>query len=338
MKIRIFVGSGGVGKTSVAAATGLKSAIAGARCLVLTIDPAARLKTALSMGTAGEHRRVPLEGIEASGELWVVQLDTAASLEQLARRFATADQLKLILPNPIFHALGSLAGMQELMAIEVIGQAVRQKYDCVIVDTAPSRHALEFLDKPEFFVRLVTTPLVKLVGRTYNWWEKTGVSRLGRMGLDLYRQVEKLAGAQLTRDVLEFFSAFQGVAEGYARDTGKTLAALRDPKVTAFTIVSSPFKARADAAWFWQELHTRKFAVERLVVNRIWPELQLQQTGEAQALIEWYGGVSGAHRKAWDAVQRDFSAKIQRLLALPELPTDVDGLPALHRIAERLDG
>jgi anion-transporting ArsA/GET3 family ATPase len=330
MKIRIFVGSGGVGKTSVAAAAGLKSAIAGARCLVLTIDPAARLKTALSMGTAGEHRRVPLEGIAATGELWVAQLDTAASLQQMARRFATADQLKLILPNPIFHALSSLAGMQELMAIDVIGQAIRQKYDCVIVDTAPSRHALEFLDKPEFFVRMVTTPLVKLVGRTYSWWEKTGVSHL-------YRHVEKLAGAKLTRDVLEFFSAFQGVAEGYARDTRKTLAALRDPRTSAFTIVSSPFKARADAAWFWQELHTRNFAVERLVVNRVWPELQLQEMGDAQALIEWYGGVSGAHQKAWDAVRREFSAKIPRLLALPELPTDIDGLPALHRIADRLD-
>ncbi|HWC95872.1 MAG TPA: ArsA-related P-loop ATPase [Candidatus Sulfopaludibacter sp.] len=336
MKIRIFVGSGGVGKTSVAAAAGLKAAMEGARCLVLTIDPAARLKTALSMGTAGEHRRVALEGVAAKGELWVAQLDTRVSLEQLARRFATPEQLEILLPHAIFHALGSMAGMQELMAIAVIGEAARQKYDTIVVDTAPSRHALEFLDKPEFFVRLVTTPLVKLVGRTYHWWEKSSVSRLGRVGLELYRQVEKLVGAQLTRDVLEFFSAFQGVAEGYARETGKTLEALRDPRTTAFTIVSSPFKARADAAWFWAELHKRKFAIERLVVNRVWPKLQL--AGDARGLIEWYGDVSAAQEKSWDAVKREFGAKIPRLLALPELPTDVDGLPALQRIAGGLDG
>jgi anion-transporting ArsA/GET3 family ATPase len=271
----------------------------------------------------------------AGGAWGGAQLDTKASLERLARRYATGEKLQTILGHPIFRALESLAGMQELMAIAVIGEAAGQKYDCIVVDTAPSRHALEFLDKPEFFVRMVTTPLVKLVGRTYHWWEK---SNLGRVGLQLYHQVEKLAGAKLTRDVLEFFSAFQGVAEGYARETQKTLVSLRDAGTSAFTVVSSPFKARAEAAWFWEELQKRKFTIERLVVNRVWPQLAIAGGGAgARELIEWYGDVSTAQAKAWEAVTREYSSKIPRLLSLAELPTDIDGLPALARIAESLD-
>ncbi len=340
MKIRIFVGTGGVGKTSVAAASGLKSAIEGSRCLVLTIDPATRLKTALGMGTAGDRQKVPIEAFSAKGELWAAQLDVKERLDHLVRRHAPADKLPIILQHPIYQAIGTLVGMQELMAIERIGEALGEGYDEVIVDTAPARHALEFLDKPEYFTQLVGSPLVRLVGRTYKWWQKSSLARLGRIGVELYGQIENLVGANLLRDVLEFFSAFQGVAEGYAKESAETLERIHDSRTTSFTIITSPFKASRDAGYFWEELRKREFFVEGLVVNRVWPELAVSArpgaTSEAEALVTWYRNVSAAHRQAWERVAAEYSPKIPRLLALRELATDIDGLPALHQMAQAM--
>jgi anion-transporting ArsA/GET3 family ATPase len=343
LKVRIFAGTGGVGKTSVSAAAGIRTAMEGGRCLVLTIDPAARLKTALGMDTSGEQRRVPLDSCSRGGELWAAQIDVKAALEQMVRRLAKPENLNAILANRLYQALGSMAGMQELMAIERIGQALGHGFDSIIVDTAPSRHALEFLDKPEYLARLLSAPLVKLAGRTYQWWAKSAMAKLGRVGLDLYGHIERLVGAQLTRDALEFFSVFQGVAESYAREAEKTLAVLRDPEATGFTLVSTPFKARADAAWFLDELQKRKFTIELLVINRVWPELRApleaaaeDEEGEAQALLNWYRDVSLAHARATEAVRQEFRSKIPRLLTLRELSTDVDGIHALHEIANAL--
>ena len=340
MRIRIFVGTGGVGKTSVAAASGLAAAIAGSRCLLLTIDPATRLKTALGMGTAGEAQKVPIESFSPKGELWAAQLDVKASMDDTVRNYAKPGQAEIILGHPIYQAIGTLAGMQELMAIQRISKASAQGYDAVVVDTAPSRHALEFLDKPEYFAQLISSPMVRLVGRTYHWWEKSTLARLGRMGFDLYRQIEDLIGAKLARDVLEFFAAFVDVAEGYAKEAGKTMKTLRDSKVTSFTIVTSPFKAKRDAQYFWEELRKRKFFIEGLLVNRVWPRLAVaarpNATGEAQALATWYNSTSAAHRQAWESIADEYAVKIPHLLPLRELATDVDGLPALFQIAQAL--
>jgi anion-transporting ArsA/GET3 family ATPase len=340
VKVRIFLGTGGVGKTSVAAASGLQLALAGGRWLVITIDPAARLKTALGMGTGGEHRRVPLDEYGAKGELWVAQLDVQRGLEQMVRRLAKPDDVDAILNNRIYHALESLAGMQELMAVETIGKALTRDFDGIMVDTAPSRHALEFLDKPEYLVRLVSAPMTKLVGRTYGWWKNSPLGMIGRKGLDLYGQIEKIVGGELLSDVLEFFSVFQAVAEGYARDAEKTLGILRGPDAGGVTIVTSPLKARGDAGWFLAELQKRKFRVDRMVINRVWPKLSVSAQPDAdesaRAFVDWYHSVSAAHADAVETARREFSARIPRIEMLPELPADVDGIAALVRIAASL--
>jgi anion-transporting ArsA/GET3 family ATPase len=262
------------------------------------------------------------------------------ALDQMVRRLAKPDRVELVLNHRIYKALGEMAGMQELMAMEQIGQALGLGFDSIMVDTAPSRHALEFLDKPKYLVDLVSAPMVKLIGRTYRLWERSPLARLSRMGMDLYGQVEALVGGQLTRDVLEFFSAFQGVAEGYAKHAEKTLAVLRDPAITGFTLVSTPFKARADAAWFPAELAKRKFAVERLVVNRVWPALEVQAAvgadEEASELVAWYHRVSAAHAGAVDAVRKEVAGKIPDLMTLRELSTDIDGVAALYLISQAL--
>src|SRR5690242_19759385 len=272
MKIRIFVGAGGVGKTSVTAASALGAALRQGKNLVLTIDPAQRLRTALHLNAdLAAPEKIALDAYAPKGELWAALLDIRASLDRMVRHDTPAAQAESVLSNPIYQLLASsIGGMQELMAIERIHQAMEDGFESIFLDTAPSRHALEFLDKPGFFVDLVTSPMVQLVGRSYKWWKGSLLEKLSRKAVEIYAQVENLIGVQLTQDVLTFFAAFQNTAEKYAARARKTLDLLRNPEVTRFTIVSVPFQARKDAEYFCSELAQRRFFVDAMVVNRLW--------------------------------------------------------------------
>ncbi|HWP85295.1 MAG TPA: ArsA-related P-loop ATPase, partial [Terriglobia bacterium] len=254
MQVQVFLGTGGVGKTSVAAASALRTAMGGGKSLVVTIDPALRLRTALGMEPGGLEQRVPLDP-SIRGELWAALLDVKASLDRAIWRYGKPEEARTVLEHPIYQMLAtSLAGMQELMAVERIHQALEEEFASICIDTAPSRHALEFLDKPEYFTQLVSFPIVKLVGRTYKWWINSPLARIGKSSLELYTRVEQVLGAPLVHQVLDFFSVFRKFAEGYASRARETLARLRDPATTSFTIVTTPDKALRDAQHFLAEL------------------------------------------------------------------------------------
>jgi anion-transporting ArsA/GET3 family ATPase len=342
MKIRIFVGTGGVGKTSVTAASALRSALDGDRCLLLTIDPALRLRTALGLTSAAADQKVPLESISSRGELWAALLDVRATMDRMVRRLGEPRKVEALLHHPVYQFLiASLAGMNELVAIECIDQAMRDGFETLFIDTAPSRHAFEFLDKPEFFVQLINFPMVKLVGRTYKWWQKSASAILGRKSLDLYAGVEGILGATLVRQILDFFSTFQTVAEGYAHRAKRTISLLRDPQTTSFTIVTTPLKSKRDTGYLWNELTRRKFFVDELVVNRLWPNRQVKLSPTASPalrdLVSWYSGVCVSQHQVWDKVSETWSGKIPRLIGLPELPRDVDGVAALVEMAKEME-
>jgi anion-transporting ArsA/GET3 family ATPase len=349
MLIRVFVGTGGVGKTSVAAASAMQGALSGEKSLVLTIDPARRLRTALGIRGDGFQQQLSLDAFAPArkppGELWAAQLDVAASLNRAVRQAASASQAEAVLAHPIYRVLlESLAGMQELMAVARIDQALDDGFDSLYLDTAPSRHALEFVDKPEAFSQLVSFPMVRLVGMTYRWWESSGLASLGRKSMELYTRVEEMLGATLARQILDFFAIFRSVAEDYARRARRTLALLRDPHLTTFTVVTTPFKAQRDGDFFLEELGKRRFSVGGLIVNRVWPALPAATEGasiELHSLINWYEDTSAAHQRITEHMRSGFTGRIPvvtELPELPELPGDVDGLAALHRIAEHLPG
>ena len=361
MRIQIFVGTGGVGKTSVAAAAALKTALGGSKCLVLTIDPARRLRTALGIDSRrtpahiptsdspspqspqpGLEQRIPLDSLGGKGELWAALLDVGETLNRSVRTYAQPEQAKVVLAHPIYHVLlESLAGMQELMAVERMDQALRDGFEEIFIDTAPSRHAFEFVDKPEFFAELVSFPLVRLVGRTYRWWERLGLARVGRKSFELYTRVEEMLGATLVRQILEFFSVFRSIAEGYARRARRTLALLRDPQTASFVIVTTPFKARRDGDYFCAEMAKRKFPLGALVVNRVWPPLDVQLDPNSppalQETVAWYRNVSQAHQRLWEQAATSFAGRIPKLVQVPELSQDIDGLAALHRISQIIE-
>jgi anion-transporting ArsA/GET3 family ATPase len=335
MRILIYLGTGGVGKTSVSAATALLHARQGLKSLVITTDPARRLRTALRMHEGNLTEKVELDPA-AKGELWAEMLDVRATLDEAVHTNSPPDVAERILAHPIYATIGSsLAGMQELMAIERLHQLMKRGYEDIVIDTAPSRHALEFLDKPASFTDLADSHWVRLVGRTYKLVERTGMLSLGHKTVDLYKRVENILGANMVQQVLDFYSLFLSNAEGYARRAEKTLKLLRDPAVTEFRVVTTPQKAVRDAAYFQKELSARSISPGAFYVNRVWqaqPGVE-RPDGLAGELLEWYDSIRTSHQKAIDELKKTYQG---RVTVLPELARDVEGLEALELIARKL--
>jgi len=338
VKVTVYVGTGGVGKTSVAAATALARARTGIKSMVLTTDPALRLRSALRLQSGVLEQKVTLDP-PSNGELWAGLLDVKTTLDEAVRLYGDPKLVDRILNHPIYATVAnSLAGMQELMAVERIDQLRKRGFDNIVVDTAPSRHALEFLDKPVFFAGLASSNWVKLVGRSYQFVSRTGLASLGRKTVDLYARVEEILGANLVRQVLDFYSIFVSIAEGYAERAEKTVALLKDPSVTEFRVVTTPQKALRDARYFTDAMASRNFPVGVLFINRAWqPEPGPQsRDGLTGRLVDWYRAVRQAQYGEIERVRREYGGKVRRIAALPELDRDVDGLDALERIAGSL--
>lgn len=338
MKIIVYLGTGGVGKTSVAAATALAQARAGLKSLVLTIDPALRLRSALRLQGGGLEQKVSLDP-PAAGELWAALLDVRATLDEAVRLYGPPALVDRILTHPIYATIAdSLGGMQELMAVERIDQLARRGFEHIIVDTAPSRHALEFLDKPMFFADLVGSPWVKLVGRTYRFVAATGMASLGRKTIDLYARVESILGAGLVRQILDFYSLFVSIAEGYASRAQQTVALLKDPAVTEFRVATIPQKALRDARYFTAALSARKFSIGTFYVNRVWEHGSFPDVSEGlgRELMEWYRSVRDSHLRAVEELLAEFQGRIRQVGWVPELERDIDGLEALEKMAAQM--
>lgn len=338
MKIIVYLGTGGVGKTSVAAATAMAVAATGARALVLTTDPSQRLRTALGLAAGITEQQVPMTD-PAAGELWAALLDVRATLDEAVRLYAKPGMEELILTHPIYAMIAnSLAGMQELMAVERIDQLRLRGFDHIIVDTAPSRHAFEILDKPALFADFSSSRKVKLVGRTYRFAAGLGLNFIGKSALDVYAKAESILGVNLVRQILDFYSLFYPIAEGYARRAEKTVELLRDPSVTEFRVVTTPQKALRDAAFFTEALSERKFAIGTFCVNRAWlhPFPDRLPEGLAGEVLSWYKSVSDSHRAAVWTLRESYGRVVRDIQVFSELERDVDGIAALESLAVQM--
>jgi anion-transporting ArsA/GET3 family ATPase len=340
MRITVYFGTGGVGKTSVAAATALARARSGLKSMVITTDPALRLRTALRLHDGKLEQQV-FRDQSSGGELWAALLDVRATLEESVRANARKNDADRILQHPIYASLAdSLSGMQELMAVERIDQLRRRGFDQMVVDTAPSRHALEILDKPVIFADFAGSPWVKLIGRTYKLVESTGMLALGRKTLDLYARVEAMLGATLVRQVLDFYALFLPVAEGYADRAVKTVAMLRNPSITEFRVVSSPQKAFRDVGFYQEALRQRGFQLSEALINRVWTPGPSRPAapGLCREVVEWYRDVQQDQQQRIAKVREEFSRAGLRIRLLHELDRDVDGLEALELLASQAGG
>ncbi|MGW0766269.1 ArsA family ATPase [Streptomyces sp. NPDC002676] len=271
-KTRIVVccGSGGVGKTTTAAALGLRAAERGRKVVVLTIDPAKRLAQSMGIDSLDNvPRRV--KGTDGNGELHAMMLDMKRTFDEVVEAHADAERAAAILANPFYQSLSAgFAGTQEYMAMEKLGQLrAKDEWDLIIVDTPPSRSALDFLDAPKRLgsfldgrlIRLLTAP-AKLGGRAGMAFLNVGMSMMtGTLG--------KLLGGQLLKDVQTFVAAMDTTFGGFRTRADATYKLLQAPG-TAFLVVAAPERdALREAAYFVERLAAEDMPLVGLVLNRV---------------------------------------------------------------------
>lgn len=268
----VCCGSGGVGKTTTAAVLGLEAARRGRRAVVVTIDPARRLADALGLadGLAAQPQRIELCDL-TQGELWAMMLDTAATFDGLVRRHADDDaQAERILQNPFYRNIaGALSGTQEYMAAETL-HALHgdDRFNLVIVDTPPSRNALDFLEAPGVLARFLDHRLFRLLMLP----TRGGLKIIGAATQPVVKAIGRVVGSEVLADSIAFFQAFAGMETGF-RERAEEVVALIRASATAFVVVASP---RADtiteAVWFARQLVEQGVGVTAVVVNRAHPE------------------------------------------------------------------
>jgi anion-transporting ArsA/GET3 family ATPase len=269
-RIVVCCGSGGVGKTTTAAALGLRAAERGRKVVVLTIDPARRLAQSMGIDSLDNTPR-RVKDVDGAGELHAMMLDMKRTFDEIVEAHADPERAATILSNPFYQSLSAgFAGTQEYMAMEKLGQLrARDEWDLIVVDTPPSRSALDFLDAPKRLgsfldgrlIRLLTAP-AKLGGRAGMKFLNVGMSMMtGTLG--------KLLGGQLLKDVQTFVAAMDTTFGGFRTRADATYKLLQAPG-TAFLVVAAPERdALREAAYFVERLAAEEMPLAGLVLNRV---------------------------------------------------------------------
>jgi anion-transporting ArsA/GET3 family ATPase len=272
VRIIVCCGSGGVGKTTTSAALGLRAAERGRKVVVLTIDPARRL--AQSMGLSElDNRPRAVTGVDTSrgGRLDAMMLDMKRTFDDVVESHASPEKSQQILDNPFYQALSSsFAGTQEYMAMEKLGQLHAEaqqsgRWDLIVVDTPPSRSALDFLDAPDRLASFLDGRLIKLL-----LMPTRGPARLLSAGVNVVTNaISKVLGGQMLHDVQTFVAAIDSLFGGFRARADKTYQILKNPQ-TAFLVVASPdTDALREAAFFVERLDADGMPLSGLVLNRV---------------------------------------------------------------------
>jgi anion-transporting ArsA/GET3 family ATPase len=353
-EIIVCCGSGGVGKTTASAALALRAAERGRKVVVLTIDPARRLAQSLGIHALDNTPR-PVPGIgdgAQDGSLDAMMLDMKRTFDEVVESQASPEKAAQILNNPFYIALSSsFAGTQEYMAMEKLGQLHRDarrtgRWDLIVVDTPPSRSALDFLDAPERlssfldgrFIRMLLTPA-------------RGPARLMSAGLGVVTNaLTKVLGAQVLRDMQTFVAAFDTLFGGFRQRAQQTYRLLQAPG-TAFLVVAAPEPdALREAAFFVERLHGEGMPLAGLVVNRagrspagdltaeqaLAGAERLAASGTSDRADAITAGLLRLHADRMRIIAREARLRRRFSAAHPGVPTAV--VPALATDVHDLDG
>ena len=352
-RIVVCCGSGGVGKTTTAAAIALEAATTGKRACVVTIDPAKRLADALGLEElTNTPHRIEGEWSAGGGELWALMLDTKSTFDDLITRYSDdGQQARRILDNRLYRNIsGALSGTQEYMAMEKLYELHSEgKFDVVVVDTPPTRNALDFLDAPRRLTRFLDNRVFRLLMTpTRAYLRAVSVATQA-----LLRTISKVVGGEVVADAVAFFQAFEGMEEGFRNRAQAVLALLSDP-ATAFVLVASPRRDAVDEALFFAErLHESGISVETLVVNRLYPRFGDGTAAGAREQAGGGGDRDGAASGLWanladfrevaereEAHFADLAARVAPapVVRVPFLAADVHDVDGLRRVAAHVFG
>jgi anion-transporting ArsA/GET3 family ATPase len=279
-EVIVCAGSGGVGKTTTAAAIALQAATEGKKTAVLTIDPAKRLASSLGLKELSDEpskvssRKFTAAGLEPKGELHAMMLDTKSTFDRVVTRYApTPEQAERIIANRFYRNISTtLSGSQEYMAMEKLYELHAEGgYDLIVIDTPPTRNALDFLDAPkrmtDFFesrvLRWFLLPYMKGAG---------GFLKVANVAAATFlRVVKRIVGSEVLEDTAEFFGNLDGMYDGF-KQRARDVASLLKSDATTFVVVTSPaLDSVAEATFFASRLNEEGLPFGALVVNRVHP-------------------------------------------------------------------
>lgn len=349
-EVLICSGSGGVGKTTTAAVLAMEAAALGRRAVVVTIDPAKRLADALGLGDEGIGN-VPkrIDG-PWPGELWAVMLDTKSTFDDLVTTYSDdPEQAVRILDNRFYRNIsGALSGTQEYMAMEKLYDLHNDdRFDLVVVDTPPSRNALDFLDAPRRLTRFLDHRLYRVLMAPTR-----GIMKAVNMAAQAFvRTVSKVVGGEVFDDAIAFFQAFEGMEQGFKERAEKVMEVISSPS-TGFFLVASPNRDTVDEARFFSErLAEADLPVAALIVNRMHPVFTDALPEALRARAGHFDGtdLGGLYRNLADfalvaAREEQHLAGLAERVApapvvrVPFLRTDVHDLTGLAVIGDHLFG
>jgi len=366
-RIIVCCGSGGVGKTTAAASIGLRAAERGREVCVLTVDPARRLAQSMGLTSLDNTPRL-VEGVhdEAGGSLHAMMLDMKRTFDEIVEAHADPARAAQILANPFYQSLSSsFAGTQEYMAMEKLGQLRRSnEWDLIVVDTPPSRSALDFLNAPERLGRFLDGRLIRVLTAPVKASRPFG--RVLNAGFSVMTgALTKMLGAQVLRDAQTFVTAFDTMFGGFRERAEDTYRLLQAPG-TSFLVVAAPEPdALREASYFVERLDEERMPLAGLILNRVHatggPRLSAARSLAAAETLEGIiqnGPVSSASSAAYPiaaaalrlhAERTSLSERERRVAGaftsaypavpvaeVPALPVDVHDLDGLRQVGESL--
>jgi len=280
-QIIVCAGAGGVGKTTTAAAIALRAASEGKKAAVLTIDPARRLASSLGLKeldnapTKVNRRKFTAAGVEAEGELHAMMLDTKTTFDEVVYRYAPSpQQADRIIANRFYRNIsGTLSGTQEYMALEKLYELhVTGDYDLIVIDTPPTRNALDFLDAPRRLTGFFESRVLRWFLLPY-MKAGSGFMRVANVAATTFlRVVKRIVGGAVLEDTAEFFVNLEGMYDGF-KERARAVQALLQSDLTSFVVVTSPTEESvAEAVYFAQRLNEARLPFGAVVVNRVHPK------------------------------------------------------------------
>jgi len=365
VRILVCCGSGGVGKTTTSAALALRAAERGRRAVVLTIDPAKRLAQSMGLTELDNNPR-PVRGLSASatGSLDAMMLDMKRTFDEVVEAHASRQKAEQIFANPFYQALSSsFAGTQEYMAMEKLGQLHTDtrdggRWDLIVVDTPPSRSALDFLDAPERLSSLLDGRLIRLLLAPAR-----GPARLFSVGLGVVTSaLNRVLGTQVLRDMQTFIAAFDTLFGGFRQRAERTFSLLQD-RETAFLVIAAPEPdALREASYFVERLNKESMPLAGLVLNRVsTSQAAVLSEDQARGAAERLNADGGAEPEAASgtavvsALLRLHADRMRQLArearlrtrftaahpavpvaTVPALPGDIHDLDGLRRVGDLL--
>ncbi|MBA8827389.1 anion-transporting ArsA/GET3 family ATPase [Saccharopolyspora lacisalsi] len=356
--VLVCCGSGGVGKTTTAAALAIRAAERGRRTVVLTIDPARRLAQALGLRELdNQPRGVDQGALEGPGELSAMMLDMRRTFDDMVLAHAGRERAQQILDNPFYQTIStSFSGTQEYMAMEKLGQLVaRDDWDLIVVDTPPSRSALDFLDAPQRLSTVLDSRLIRMLSSPARVGGK-GLRKIVGTGFGMFsKAVSSVIGTQLLADASAFVQAFDSTFGGFRERADNTYRLLRSPG-TSFLVVASPeADALREASFFVERLAGEAMPLAGMVANRTHPvlaDLPASKALSAAEELELSGSAPlaasvlrlHADRVATAEREKRLLSRFTRahpeapLVGVPALPADVHDMEGLREIGRRLAG